>query len=268
MPAISRALPAHVLAVAILAAIGLLAVRIEAQGVPTTRDLAIRPDFAEPATLASKDGVLEVTLTPRQSTARLDTVAKPVKNMLLFDYSVQRGTASNGQRSGGHQYPAPTLHVEPGERLIVHINNELRNLTIGDFYDPKYTAKGHTVPLYPQMMTSAPVNLHVHGAHVSPRGNADNVLLHIDAGMSNTYVYDIPKNMTPGTYWYHSHLHTLTASQTYYGLAGLLLVGRADSEIPVVTQNKIPIRTMMLQYNTVFDRMGGLAQMTNPNWPQ
>jgi len=32
----------------------------------------------------------------------------------------------------------------------------------------------------------------------SPRGNgADNVLLHIDAGMSNTYVYDIPKNMTP-----------------------------------------------------------------------
>jgi FtsP/CotA-like multicopper oxidase with cupredoxin domain len=118
------------------------------------------------------------------------------------------------------------------------------------------------------MMTSAPFNLHVHGAHVSPRGNADNVLLHIDAGMSNTYVYDIPKNMTPGTFWYHSHLHTLTASQTYYGLAGMLLVGRADSEIPLVTQNHIPIRTMLLQYNTVFDRAGGLAQMTNPNWPQ
>ena len=152
--------------------------------------------------------------------------------------------------------------------MIVHLNNELRNLTIRDFYDPKYTAKGQTVPLYPAMMTSSPVNLHVHGAHVSPRGNADNVLLHIDAGMSNTYVYDIPKNMTPGTFWYHSHLHTLTASQTYYGLAGMLLVGRADSEIPVVTQKKIPIRTMLLQYNTVFDRMGGLAQMTNPNWPQ
>ena len=83
------------------------------------------------------------------------------------------------------------------------------------------------------MLTSAPVNLHVHGARVSPRGNADNVMLHVDAGMSNTYVYDIPKNMTPGTYWYHSHLHTLTASQTYYGLAGILLVGRADSDIPL-----------------------------------
>ena len=235
---------------------------------PAVPDVAARPDFAEPVTLASKDGVLEVTLTPRQSTATLNTVAKPVKNMLLFDYSVQRGTASDGQMSGGHQYPAPTLQVEPGERLIVHINNELRNLTIPDFYDPKYTPKGQPVPLYPTMMTSAPFNLHVHGAHVSPRGNADNVLLHIDAGMSNTYVYDIPKNMTPGTFWYHSHLHTLTASQTYYGLAGMLLVGRADSEIPLVTQNKIPIRTMLLQYNVVFDRMGGLAQMTNPNWPQ
>ncbi|HKE35974.1 MAG TPA: multicopper oxidase domain-containing protein [Candidatus Baltobacteraceae bacterium] len=224
--------------------------------------------FREPVILSSQNGILEVTLTPRQSTARLDTVAGPVKNMLLFDYSVQRGTTSDGQMSGEHMYPAPTLHVEPGERLIVHINNELRNLSIPDFYDPKYTPVGQPVPKYPTMLTSAPFNLHVHGAHVSPRGNADNVLLHIDAGMSNTYVYDIPKNMTPGTYWYHSHLHTLTAMQTYFGLAGMLLVGRADSEIPLVTQKNIPIRTMLLQYNTVFDRQGGMTQMTNPNWPQ
>ena len=264
----SRTLSGYAVALAILVAGGLSALRIEAQDVSAVPDVALRPNFSEPVTLSSKNGVLEVTLTPRQSTATLDTVAKPVKNMLLFDYSVQQGTASDGQMSGGHQYPAPTLQVEPGERLIVHINNELRNLTIADFYDPKYTPKGQAVPLYPTMMTSAPFNLHVHGAHVSPRGNADNVLLHIDAGMSNTYVYDIPKNMTPGTFWYHSHLHTVTASQTYYGLAGMLLVGRADSEIPLVTQNKIPIRTMLLQYNTVFDREGGLAQMTNPNWPQ
>jgi FtsP/CotA-like multicopper oxidase with cupredoxin domain len=263
-----RAFPAYAIVLAILTAAGVTALRIEAQDMPAAPGVAVHPDFSQPVTLSSKDGVLEVTLTPRQSSARLNTVAKPVKNMLLFDYSVQRGTASNGETSGAHQYPAPTLQVEPGERLIVHINNELRNLTIPDFYDPKYTPKGQAVPLYPAMMTSSPFNLHVHGAHVSPRGNADNVLLHIDAGMSNTYVYDIPKNMTPGTYWYHSHLHTLTASQTYYGLAGMLLVGRADSDIPLVTQNKIPIRTMLLQYNVVFDRKGGLAQMTNPNWPQ
>ncbi len=263
-----RAFPTCAIVLALLTAAGVTALRIEAQDMASPPNVAVHPDFAQPVTLASKDGVLEVTLTPRQSSARLNTVAKPVKNMLLFDYSVQRGTASNGELSGAHQYPAPTLQIQPGERLIVHINNELRNLTIPDFYDPKYTPRGQAVPLYPAMMTSSPFNLHVHGAHVSPRGNADNVLLHIDAGMSNTYVYDIPKNMTPGTYWYHSHLHTLTASQTYYGLAGMLLVGRADSDIPLVTQNKIPIRTMLLQYNVVFDRKGGLAQMTNPNWPQ
>jgi FtsP/CotA-like multicopper oxidase with cupredoxin domain len=231
-------------------------------------DPSVRPAYGEPVVLSSKDGVLEVTLTPRQSSARLNTVAQPVKNMLLFDYLVEQGTASNGQVSGTHQYPGPTLHVEPRERLIVHINNELRNLSVRDFYDPSFTPKGQPVPLYPAMMTSSPFNLHVHGVHVSPRGNADNVLLHIDPGMSNTYVYDIPKDMTPGTYWYHSHLHTVTASQTYYGLAGVLLVGRADSEIPLVTQNHIPIRTMLLQYNWVFDRRGGLAQMNNPDWNQ
>jgi hypothetical protein len=31
-------------------------------------------------------------------------------------------------------------------------------------------------------MTSSPLNLHVHGVHVSPKGNSDNVLLHIPAG--------------------------------------------------------------------------------------
>lgn len=164
-----RTLPGYAVALATLAAVGVSALHIQAQDTPAMPDVAVHPDFAEPVTLASKDGVLEVTLTPRQSSARFNTVAKPVKNMLLFDYSVQRGTASNGQMSGGHQYPAPALQVEPGERLIVHINNELRNLTIPDFYDPKYTPKGQTVPLYPTMMTSSPFNLHVHGAHVSPR---------------------------------------------------------------------------------------------------
>jgi hypothetical protein len=54
------------------------------------------------------------------------------------------------------------------------------------------------VPLYPPQMTSSPINLHVHGVHASPKGNADNVLLHIPAGKSNTYTYNIPKSMPQG----------------------------------------------------------------------
>ena len=47
-------------------------------------DPAVRPEFSEPVTLASKDGVLEVRLIAKQGEARLDTVATPVQNMLVF----------------------------------------------------------------------------------------------------------------------------------------------------------------------------------------
>ena len=50
---------------------------------------------------------------------------------------MKRGTASNGQRRAT-LYPAPTLQVNPGETLIVHVVNELADLTIRDFYDPAY----------------------------------------------------------------------------------------------------------------------------------
>src|SRR5215813_10300148 len=239
-----------------------------AQSVDKKADLETRPEFREPIVLTSTDGVLEVRLTARQGQATLDTVATPVQNFLLFDYEVIRGTASNGQKSGGNLYPAPTLQVFPGERLIVHFENSLTGLTIRDYFIPQYTAKDQPVPIYPEQMTSSPINLHTHGAHISPKGNADNVLLHIPPGMSNTYTYDIPRNMPQGMYWYHSHLHGLTSAQVYTGLVGLLAVGRTDGNVPLVTEKSIPIRNMALQYNFVFDRAGGLAQLNNPTWPQ
>ncbi len=71
-----------------------------------------------------------------------------------------------------------------------------------------------------------------------------------------------------GLYWYHSHRHMLTAQQTYFGLAGLLEIGRPDGNLPSVTQNNIPVRDMALQYNFVFDRKGNGHQLNNPYWPQ
>src|SRR6476619_2140185 len=64
-----------------------------------TADLATRPMFREPVTLASKDGVLEVRLTAREGQATLDAVAAPVRNFLLFGYELIRGEASDGKRS-------------------------------------------------------------------------------------------------------------------------------------------------------------------------
>jgi FtsP/CotA-like multicopper oxidase with cupredoxin domain len=251
----------------IVAALAVLA-SAQAQSPRVAFNPAVRPDFKEPVTLATKDGVLEVRLTARQGEATLDTVATPVRNFMLFDYELIRGTASDGKKSGKNLYPAPTLQVFPGEKLIVHLDNGLSGLTIRDFYSPQYIPKGQAVPLYPEQLTSSPMNLHTHGLHVSPKGNSDNVMLHIPAGMSNTYVYDMPKSMPHGAFWYHSHLHTLTAAQTYNGLAGLLWIGRPDGNLPVVTEKKIPVRNMALQYNAVFERGSGLAELNNLNWAQ
>ena len=125
----------------------------QAREASATFDPAVRPEYREPVTLASKDGVLEVTLTAHQGHATLDTVAKPVENMLVFGYTLIRGTPSDGQMSGDNLYPAPTLQVFPGETLIVHFENALSGLTIRDFFDPRYIAKGEEVPLYPEQLT-------------------------------------------------------------------------------------------------------------------
>src|SRR5262249_41008348 len=65
-------------------------------------------------------------------------------------------------------------------------------------------------------------------------------------------------------------LHTSGPSpaHVYGGLVGLLAIGRTDGNLPLVTEKNIPIRNMALQYNFVFDRAGGLAQLNNLNWPQ
>jgi FtsP/CotA-like multicopper oxidase with cupredoxin domain len=224
--------------------------------------------FKEPVRLSSTDGVLEVRLSAHQSTVNLDTVKEPVTNFLTYGFDLIKGSSSDGSTKGDNLYPGPTLRVEPGEKLIVHYDNDLAGLTIQDYYDPAFTPKGGQVPVYPPTLKESPLNLHTHGLHVSPSGNADNVLLSIPAGEGNTYTYDVPKTMPNGLYWYHSHRHTMTSQQTYFGLAGLLEIGRPDGNLPLVTKNNIPVRDMAIQYNFVFDRNGKGHQLNNYSWPQ
>ena len=98
--------------------------------------------FREPVRLSSKDGVLEVRLSAHQGTVNLDTVKEPVTNFLVFGYDLIKGTSSDGSTKGDNLYPAPTLRVDPGEKLIVHYDNDLQGLTIKDFYDPAIHAEG------------------------------------------------------------------------------------------------------------------------------
>lgn len=222
--------------------------------------------YREPVVLSSQDEVLEVNLTAKQGEGKLDTVKLPVQNMLLFSYKVIKGKASNGQMQGENLYPAPTLNVQPGQTLIVHLENKMLELGIEDFFDPAYTLAGKTVPITPDPLVNAPFNLHTHGLHVSPMGNSDNVLLMMPPGARTTYSYKIPPDHPQGMYWYHGHLHTLTTAQTYMGLAGMLIIGRADGDLPAVSENKLPVRNLAFQYNIVCDRKDGQHQLNNPSW--
>ena len=94
-------------------------------------------------TLTSKGGVLEVRLIARQGQATLGYGGEPgpeLPSLRLRADSRQRIGWLAG--SGGNLYPAPTLQVFPGEKLIVHFGNALSGLTIRDFFIPQYTAQG------------------------------------------------------------------------------------------------------------------------------
>lgn len=81
-----------------------------------------------------------------------------------------------GQSYNG-SYVAPTIHVRPGSRVTIVLVNHLPVAT----------------------------NLHFHGLHVSPAGDADNQFLCVAPGATFTYHLDLPADHPLGTYWYHSH---------------------------------------------------------------
>ncbi|MEB3277941.1 MAG: multicopper oxidase family protein [Lyngbya sp.] len=104
------------------------------------------------------------------------------------------------------QIPGPRLETKPGDTVRINFTNKL-----------------------PQ-----PTNLHYHGLHIPPTGNADNVFLNIPPGESFTYEFTLPKNHPSGTFWYHPHLHGLVAEQLFGGLAGLFIVRGELDEIPEI----------------------------------
>ena len=91
--------------------------------------------------------------------------------------------------------PGPTLVICAGDHVTVHLENELPEAT----------------------------NLHTHGFHVSPEGNSDNIFVHVEPHQQFTYEYAIPTDMSPGSYWYHPHIHMHVEDQIFRGMAGAIV---------------------------------------------
>ncbi|MGB5951621.1 MAG: multicopper oxidase family protein, partial [Ornithinimicrobium sp.] len=116
--------------------------------------------------------------------------------------------------------PGPTLRLRPGDTLKVELVNNLEQVT----------------------------NLHMHGLHVSPEGNSDNVFLAVEPGSSQQYEYRLPDDHPPGVYWYHPHHHGTVADQLFGGLYGAIIV-EDDSAIPVDRERVMVISDITLDEN-------------------
>src|SRR5215212_7898378 len=186
---------------------------------------AASDELVEPAVRASRDGLLDTTLTCSvQSVPLADRTAI----MSVYEGSV----------------PAPTLRVRPGDTLRVNLVNRLDDLPPG---------LPDTSPFLCSPMSMGGVaeggmcdtNLHVHGLHVSPEGNSDNVFLTVKAGESFQYEYQIPENHPAGLYWYHPHLHGRATNQVFGGMAGALIVEGDIDALPGIAG--VPERLLVLQ---------------------
>lgn len=112
----------------------------------------------------------------------------------------------------------PTLRVRPGDMMKVRVLNCLPPDLMAEHMPDMNRAHGINV-----------TNLHVHGLHVSPSGNADNVFIEIASGGEFPYEYRIEDDHPDGTFWYHAHKHGSSGVQLGSGMAGAIVIeGKLD----------------------------------------
>jgi suppressor of ftsI len=176
-------------------------------------------DLIDVPARASANGQLETTFTARLGPATVDGRAVTAR--------VYEGSS-----------PGPTLRVKRGDRLRVHLVNEL----------PEHT------------------NLHTHGLHVSPQDHSDNIFVHLGPGERYDYEYAIPADHPAGLYWYHPHAHGNSNQQVNNGMAGAIVVEGDLDALPGVAG--LPERLLVLQA-TQFDEHGVVlptGKQTNDTW--
>jgi len=169
----------------------------EAAAARTLSDwLAGRParELPQPRVLRSSHGELDVRLTTRRGI--VDMGAPRRVRTYTYDDVV----------------PGYTWEINPGDMLRVHLRNRL----------PKLHHPDHMRMDRPHEWTTT--NLHTHGLHVSPSGNADNIFLVVPPGEDHRLEFPLPAYHTGGLFWYHPHHHGGVTQSLRGGMAGAIIV--------------------------------------------
>jgi FtsP/CotA-like multicopper oxidase with cupredoxin domain len=144
---------------------------------------------------------------------------------------------------------SPTLHVQPGDTLDITLTNRVPQSPAGP--------AGRRVMDMPMSgacgdaeMTGSSVNMHFHGMNISPTCHSDEVLhTVVNSGRSFHYVFTIPKDEPPGLYWYHPHIHGISAKAVFGGASGVIVVDGIQSVQPAVTG--LPERVLVMRDQSV-----------------
>ena len=165
----------------------------------------------EPAALFSQNGVLSVQFSYQTAT---DAAGRT-----LFCFMTPSGLEN------------PTLHVKPGDHLIITVTNNTTNQPVMMTIDPPNCGPGGS------QMTGSSMNIHYHGTNTSPTCHSDEVIKTlINYGQTFQYNVAFPANEPPGLYWYHPHVHGLAEHAVYGGAAGALVVDGIEDVQPAVSE--------------------------------
>jgi FtsP/CotA-like multicopper oxidase with cupredoxin domain len=124
----------------------------------------------------------------------------------------------------------PTLHIKPGDHLIVTVTNNTPALGFMMTLDPPLCGPGGS------QMTFSSVNIHYHGTNTSPTCHQDEVIKTlVNSGQTFQYNVAFPKNEPSGLYWYHPHVHGIAEKSVLGGGAGAIVIEGIQNLQPVVS---------------------------------
>jgi len=145
------------------------------------------------------------------------------RGVLIVNFSYQTTTDADGRQLFCFMTPDgkenPTLHVRPGDHLIVNVTN---NVPASGGMTMAMSSKDQCGD---SIMTATSMNIHYHGTNTSPVCHQDEVIhTVINSGQSFQYNVAFPTDEPSGLYWYHPHIHGIAEAAVQGGASGAIVV--------------------------------------------
>ncbi len=141
---------------------------------------------------------------------------------------------------------SPTLRVSPGDKLLIHLHNDLSPWRDVRLPAPQAYATSPDDDCAGGKMDPSITNLHFHGMTIPPICHQDEVIrTAIPAGGEFDYSVTIPRDEPPGLYWYHPHPHGFSERQVQGGASGAIIVEGIQKAVPAV--KSMPERIILLR---------------------